>query len=798
MTSLNSVKLKNIFVIVSLCIGLVLMITTREFFTPQSLAETLLFSASLFYLLSKYFSSRIIIKYQDSGYKPSKQKRLLDDIIVNLSIHVVIPLAMSAIVASLILIIVKVFPHTLVPFTSESINPTLDFFKQKIKYPTSIFLTIIAVLVLFRYLSFTRFKSTRKLAKIVSSPINTLIFLSFFLVEDIGVDNYYLEYHFNNERIKTKDITINAANVDPERIEDVEALLEAYSSYVIDRIESKTSDLENEKNELEHFYVPHNFHRILSIVDNAPTLKENIKVQIESNSNSKSSNAKRQHREFHETVWEQKSKDVKSSNLYEDLAKKDKSFFSEFMSVLNDERSSIRVKDKSLNATIIKKLFGDFIGKCIPSNELIQDIALHDILKSKLTNLFNKKLANAFYSLVKKDRVTKRDIQKLNRYIDQVLVVDYPEVVRSTRVRYNNFTRYYAHMKRAFMQSYFYEQNQLVKNDAIEYSEGLKQRIKVYENAKQKSLTNTTERNKYFQEIKKQYPKEYRELTTEMKKEIWRKEVTAFYGERIDEIQRVIDNPGLARDYEYIRDNFSAGGIFFGEKLSFNKFSTTRNNGDKIFDEGIQWVEFEGGRLKICDDDGNYFVYSNSTNPELLLSAYNYVYANESYPVLVDGWYENKYSQTFAYNRDVMYNSSFINDLYDADNFIFDVLKKKNNNSKLRKKFGESIQKYNENKDEVSLSRIYDKYHSMAVSDTGFVINSNLMFSIVGKNEEDSPSTPKYFEFQNISNSFNNNQEWIILNYDFFQRIQEFSSYQALFRAIPEEKVDITELILPN
>jgi hypothetical protein len=387
---------------------------------------------------------------------------------------------------------------------------------------------------------------------------------------------------------------------------------------------------------------------------------------------------------------------------------------------------------------------------------------------------------------------------------DNVLVDDYKSSIKSVNNKFKVLTTYYAELNKAATNSYFEELAKNSDRSIVTYEEGLTKRKYYLGKIKEQWLTEF-DYEKNIRELKKHYPdRTEEELKYALEK--YKESSIEKLDDKISEIDVALSEKEKLKDYQYIRDRFSAGGIFFG--LPISNYSVTENPCASIFfpvisdcpgsilKENILSVEVVGNNIVITTTK-NKFVSDLTIDKNLLLGAYNYVFSNSTYPVLIDGFFDDKGKKLFAYNKNITYDKTITNILYSADNFIFDVLLDSIPDKELKTRFRNAISAYNNPREDISLSRIYDEGYYITTNQSGkFAVNTKLKFSVVSKNKSEYKTDNKYLEMGEISTSFNTNYIWLLNKYSYLNDIAKFASYQALFRTVKQENVDVSDLIL--
>jgi hypothetical protein len=393
----NKLSKTHYFVFASLFLGICGSIIQQEFWTAKALAETSLIIFSLCYLSTKYYSTKIIQKYQDNNYRPDKKGRLRDDLIVNSSFHIAMPVSLALLYASVFLLFLKYLPTDSYKVVGNLVTPIIDFNKHYIKYPIALLSTILAILTLTRYLSLTKYKSFQKASKYFSSPIKVAVTLSFFLAQDKGISNNILAYQFNSKPVVSKFVTFNSnTKADEQKNQEIEKAFDEFVNYVVERLNNNYKS--DNTQDTAQIKISPNSVKLKSFVQEFPQVKNEVPEHLKLTSTYNVGNNAETFKEYHETTWSYTAEKPKSSNLYEEAVKKESSFFSDFISTIADERKSIKKEVLTEDAEIIQKLMGDFWSEFIPTEKFTNCIPLHKIIKDKAVGLLNDKIVNALYT----------------------------------------------------------------------------------------------------------------------------------------------------------------------------------------------------------------------------------------------------------------------------------------------------------------------------------------------------------------------------------------------------------------
>ncbi len=170
-------------------------------------------------------------------------------------------------------------------------------------------------------------------------------------------------------------------------------------------------------------------------------------------------------------------------------------------------------------------------------------------------------------------------MSKLNSYIDNVLTDDYKTSIKSVKNKFQVLTTYYAELNKAATNSYFEELAKNADHSVVTYEEGLTKRKYYLGKIKEQWLTEF-DKEKNMAELKKLYP-DRTEEELEYALDKYKESRIEKLDDKISEIDVALTEKENLKDYKYIRDKFSAGGIFFG--LPISKYDDLENPCSKIF-----------------------------------------------------------------------------------------------------------------------------------------------------------------------------------------------------------------------
>lgn len=257
--------------------------------------------------------------------------------------------------------------------------------------------------------------------------------------------------------------------------------------------------------------------------------------------------------------------------------------------------------------------------------------------------------------------------------------------------------------------------------------------------------------------------------------------------------------------YHFYNKNYgSPGGIFMGMPIWFSNEGVNCNYKyvpklgvdcpTNLLTRPIQHCAItKDKRIKIIA--GNKVYYSTDTiDKKLFRAAYNFVYRKKTYPVLISIFYLDSAYKKDAYNDYIIGDTGMTIMLHLADELIFNILENKIEKSE----FGTARAVYKDMHDAsiIDRSRIYDKSHVISINPKGFIIHSNIMYSVVSKNENEQENVSNYVEISSISTYFNAQKNYLDQKYWYIHKLNQFAGYQALLRSVNRSKVDIMRLLL--
>lgn len=250
----------------------------------------------------------------------------------------------------------------------------------------------------------------------------------------------------------------------------------------------------------------------------------------------------------------------------------------------------------------------------------------------------------------------------------------------------------------------------------------------------------------------------------------------------------VLDSPNLLNSHHFLKNKFSPGGIFVGKQLKINNFDI-----DQI--ETIYNSPGNFNAMISSKNQKNLFI--ENINPKLYLSALKFVFAHEKNLVLIAAFFDSKKNKQYAFNKVFLSDEEFMQDLKNADEFIFRILKSNNITPNEEKRFKKSISNYSKSpqkpKRTVDLSRVYDNNYYSTLENDKLIISPQFTFSVVSKTNN---INKRYIELNTISEDFNTSHDWIIKNNYYFKNLNDFAIYQSILKGVNKSKVDILDLVL--
>lgn len=677
-------KGKKILIVVFLIlsIGIIGCIYQQGIFTKNTLAETFLVVFSLVYLISKYVASKIILKYQDNRYNPSKSKRRFDDLCVLINFNVIVPVSINLLYAGVILVIIKYFiPFEYSKLIAGFFSSIIEFNKSHVGFAITLITIVVGILTLSRYIAMKKYKAFKKLLKFVINPIKVISILMFFIGVDKGVNDRIVSHTFNSTPFKEFDVPLSFDANDQELKEKQELVVEGYDKYVtyiINRLEQKLDANTDDNEEDDSSGIVPNTERMASFVAKYPNLKETVKSSFTTSSKYNIGGYKESFEQYHTSIWSYEKASTKKSNLHDAVVSTSKSKIDNIIDVLSNPETEISPKKISQEGKILKELLSDVIWDFVPLEKVTDKIPFHAIIKTPLVNTLKDKITNSFYSFVIEKNDINKDLKILNDYIDTVLFKEYVKVKKVFKNKLRVLKSYYAELNNVVSNNFFEKMKQQKGNGRITYIEGLKQKLDINSS---RILQLQIKKGSYYKELYNLIRKSNPNVSDEIINSHIRDKIIPVLKSGNKTLKGTLME-GSYKNLDYLKNKQSPGGVFLGKSISYqdplNKFNETfypviSKEDHPIIDQ-CSSIEINNDHIVIHLENGKRLRTMNDFVPEIALGAYFFVHNQPTHPALIDGFYNAESEKVFSYNTNVIYSDMLIDLMKDGDEFIFDVL----------------------------------------------------------------------------------------------------------------------------
>ncbi|MCA6368181.1 MAG: hypothetical protein IM631_00015 [Cytophagales bacterium] len=802
------------------CIGYAI---NQEFLTPASLSESLLIICGLGYIVSKYYSSKIIQKYQDNNYQPTNSTRRRDDFAVGVYTKIIMPLSLDFSYSALFLFGLKfIIPLSMFPLIGNSIFSLYDLNKTYIKSPTTFFFIILAILALTQFITYSSRKQVKKVWKLISFPFKLASILIYFLQADDGVASKIIAFSINKEPVTGNQLTFATHNYsytkaidhqaekenqqgdNKEEDEDnsndlsfplkplVNQCIEKYIDYVIAQMESGSDPESSGSPPSGNLYA--SLERISGVIQKLPALENEVFVNYK-NSDGGEVEFINNLENFRSSVLPQKVIKVEKSvpnNLLTILKSKDESFFRNFISLMESESESIREPKYNEHTKIMKELLRKAFGKYLPFDMVESFLPFHQLVNGPIVDELQNKVVNSFYYLLKKPQLAKKHLSDISIFLKHNLDKKYIALKKGLDKMSGAFNKYYSTLKESTYNFFFSKKDTEKSATVLSYEEGLKRRkqVLVYK-------INNFDR----EQLKKQMAEQIPDVTiNEESIAFYENQIKSSYSEKIKRIEEVLSDKSLLQSYDHAKNFQSPGGIFFGMALKdadtyFQEHDSPDNSGwldpNKVVSIAIVAKGTNQFLLTLYSVDHTELVLKEAVNPKTFLAAYSFINGTDPYPTVVDGFFDEADRKVFSYNRNILYDQQITNTAKEADEFIFGVLTEKISGNELVKRFRYSIINNKSKTERVDFSRIFDTHHCLFMHDNKTVdFHSDIKFSVARNGKTGIE------EVESLSQEFNKESEWIFQNYHYLNEMRNFARYQALIRTLEKDKIDLLDAIL--
>jgi len=398
----KKINFKLYFVLLCMLVGTIELIIIGEWFTSHSLIETILLMASLTWLALKFSSSKIIFKYQNSDYHPTKKRRRLDDIKVNIAVHIILPICLDLLYACSFLMIIKNLSFVDLDKIAQEVYNISDFNKEFIKFPLMVIGFVIGILTLIEYISEKTFKSFKKYTKLVTFPSKVITFLLFFVSADNGIRDKTIDWRISQCHPRNIDkATFDACkrHYTPQKAVLIKEIIQAVTEITVDKLIADAGVIDTAAS-IETFC------RSLTEIPlqqaEAPYIKEDLAAGLAGGY----MYYQKEEQEFLKDLYRssenrsQVNRDFTATTLYNAAYSKEEKELKSILDILNDERNSIRNVKESTKSSIYKEIIGDIIGKTYFFEKLPEKIRFYDFAKDGSFDFVKEKVADVIYDII--------------------------------------------------------------------------------------------------------------------------------------------------------------------------------------------------------------------------------------------------------------------------------------------------------------------------------------------------------------------------------------------------------------
>jgi len=819
-TTLFKLPLKIKLIFGAVLVSALFCIVRGQIYTGETLVESLMLSASLVYLFARYYISSVIARYQNPDYRPSKVIRVKDDLTVNITAKILLPLAMNFVIACACLLAIKYFNLFIIPGLGRLLNAIISFNEHYLKYPIIIMSVILGVLTICRILTEDFYKKYRKLTLKITSPVKILAIIVLFLGADQIIQSERILFEIHAEAQSGFDTS--PGDPSPKQIEKAKVVAKQFVNAVIDEAYNAKAESQQETSSLE--INPVYFQTVAD--DTYDLLKTHPEYRKRLGTSQDYQYSPDEHEQISEIFPESgEPADVKpvasfkNNRVYEKIKKKPISFFDAMIVNLSNEDEAIEEANESFVKTFMKDIFGDIIGNYVAGGLKDADLpspANSAIFKDATVDIVTDQLKDAVGYLFDGKPRSKAELAAIIK-----------SVAMSIKPRMNQVGSLIGR-RVAVLQKFSNDiQDQLVNGSSKNYDAAHPTTDITYEDGlKIKQDMERADLNAESMDNAKVHYKNYiesqnSELDDDEKQKLLDKLMADYkqdVNKNISHTQEVVSTRKYS-DFAFVRDEWTSGGIFFGLpiddqpagqiKLSaYFPLINPKDTNNYAGRPSALWIVKKAGNIKIFIKTAyGVLQMSGHTDSALLVTAYQFVDGRKTYPSIIDIFYKygsgkTKPVEVPAYHYTFVHNEELKNLFKTADSFIFDMLDKKINSPLLIRDLTQARVSYknsSEIQDGVSdcYSRLYDVSHLITSRDNiNFTVHTNIMFSVVQTLPKDRryDSAHIYNELTAISDPINMHKQEIIASYPYLQKVHEFAGYQALFRSVSKANTNIIEL----
>ena len=816
------------FIMFAFGLSAVLCIIQRQIFTRQSFAETVVFVSCAVYLLLKYFSSKTILRYQQGGYHPDKWMRTKDDLLVNTTVHIVLPVCMDLTYACFALLLLKYSPFVNLGAAARSVSAISDFNHEHIKFPLLIAGIVMAVLTLANWLSEKYYKKYKQITKKLTAPLKVIAILLFFINADAGIESRRIEFALHENPVEKADkVTFNASREQEEKLQQA---AQAFIDNVTSEVDLPTGEPEvliapsdNAPGSGGSQEDPATSEQIALVMDHTQQVYEQNTAFKRDFTFSSNSTYTEEEKSAINSIFEERLRqadkatpDFTPNNLYNQAYSKQASFFDDLKSTLNNDKESIHVEaEESATKKILKDYLGEFLGKtwlfdALPESIHFPGLLNCGIFKDKVFDLVKDKITDGFFLLVSGKDASLQRVKSITSYVRSTIRKSLSECLVKIKTNTLLVKKYYADLQDKFINWKTAALDEANPTSDMTYEQGLKKKQAIRDarlHEEEKTFTPDYWRKK----LQEKYPDmDAEELEKNVQYNIQR--VSDKVAEMIQSDHEILDQKKYT-DFNFIKNQYTSGGIFFGKSLdsnnavSYDYYPALQPPGTfQYLSPTSLWIKKQQGQyLLFIKTPKGIFQFEDPVDASMFLTAYRFVFDQNTYPSLIDIFHDFPNDKTVvevpAFHKCFVHNDPMKKLFLTADKFIFDVLGNKINSAKLNKLLSGSRAAYQAEADNFrkhpGYSRLYDAAHVLCSGKPGyFSLHTNIFFSVVQTKQADEELSDltKYKEISSISDGFNQNKTALITDYPYLQQIHRFASYQALLRAVKKNDIDLLEL----
>lgn len=232
---------RTAFVLLCLCTGFIVALSNQQAFTAQSLIETLLICLSVAYICIKYFTSSLITRYQQEGYRPAPARRRAHMLLTAISTEAVLPLCIDFLCACAVLMAFKLTAPEYLPRLARWVYDLYAFSEGYLKRSLSWLLIILAGITLLRIMSHRALKRYRQYIKWVSVPVSIASLMAFFVHADSGITSNVVSWQIQSAVpvYDKKALTFNAGAGEEA---EMKAIVATYAEFCIRELSDGAQD----------------------------------------------------------------------------------------------------------------------------------------------------------------------------------------------------------------------------------------------------------------------------------------------------------------------------------------------------------------------------------------------------------------------------------------------------------------------------------------------------------------------------------------------------------------------------